>query len=260
MKLLSIQHFSRLWLSLAIIFASPLLKADDIPIIAAAANVKFALQDIAAAFRQDTGQTVHISYSSSGNLTRQIQQGAPFELFLSANSQYVKDLQHKHLAQDQSVVYALGRLVLLASKNSSLILDEQLNDLNLAIQDGRLQRFAIANPKHAPFGAAAREVLQHQGLWSLIQPYLVVGENVAQAMQFAASGATQGGLVSYSLALTPALKNKTRLVLIPQNLHQPLEQTMVLLNHAGDTAKQFYHYLQQDTARKILSSYGYTTP
>lgn len=240
--------------------SSPLLKAADIPIIAAASSVKFALQDISQAFHQDTGKTVRISYSSSGNLTRQIFQGGPFELFLSANAKYVAQLYQQKKTRDQGSVFALGRLALLTTINSPLLLDEQLHGLKQALQKGQLKRFAIANPEHAPYGVAAREVLQRLDLWELAQPNLVLGENVAQATQFASSGAAQVGLISYSLALTPALQNRTRYLLIPAILHQPLQQTIVLLNNAGDTAKLFFNYLQQDKARTILSRYGYTTP
>jgi len=234
------------------------VQAAEIPIIAAAASVKLALQDIADAFRQDTGKSVRLSFASSGNLTRQIQQGAPFELFLSANTAYVEQLQQQKLAQDQKFVYALGRLVLLTTVASPLTLDEQLQGIRQSLQTGRLKHFAIANPELAPYGVAAREVLQHWQLWSSIQSHLVLGENVAQATQFAASGAAQVGLVSYFLALAPQLKNKIRFVLIPQAFHQPLAQTMVLLNRAGDTAKLFYRYMQQHKAQQILNRYGYS--
>ena len=255
----SFKWLLKIWLLLFLFLGASSLHAADVPIIAAAASVKFALQDIATAFRQDTGKTVRCSFSSSGNLTRQIQQGAPFELFLSANTHYVDQLQQQKLAQSNKIVYALGRLVLLSAAGSPLTLNEQLQGIKQAIKNGRLQHFAIANPEHAPYGVAAREALQHQGLWAVIQSHLVLGENVAQAAQFAASGAAQAGLISYSLALAPALQDKTLYVLIPQSFHQPLEQAMVLLNNAGDTAEQFYQYIQQDTARDILSRYGYTT-
>ncbi|MCF7971698.1 MAG: molybdate ABC transporter substrate-binding protein [Methylococcaceae bacterium] len=239
---------------------TPILSAAEIPVIAAASNLKFALEEITTAFQQETGKTLRISYSSSGNLTRQIQQGGPFELFLSANTQYVEQLYQQHKTVDQGKVFALGRLALLTQTNSNLILDKQLNGLKHALQSGQLQRIAIANPDHAPFGIAAREVLQKQQLWDILLPHLILGENVAQATQFANSGAAQVGLVSYSLALAPALKNRIRYALISDSLHQPLQQSAVLLNNAGDTAKLFFHYLLQEKARGILSRHGYTTP
>ncbi len=158
------------------------------------------------------------------------------------------------------MVYAFGRLVLLTSKNSSLALDQQLNGIKQAIETEQLHRFAIANPIHAPYGIAAREVLQQLGLWELTEPHLVLGENVAQAAQFASSGAAQVGLISYSLALAPALQNSIRSILIPASLHQPIQQSMVLLNNAAETSKLFFNFMQQDKARAILSRYGYTSP
>ena len=239
---------------------SQLSTADETPVIAAASSVRFALVDINKAFYQDTGKKVRISYSSSGNLIRQIQQGGPFELFLSANSLYVEQLYQQKKTLDKGIIYALGRLVLLAPKNSKLPLDEQLSGIKASIQAGHLQRFAIANPIHAPYGVAAREVLENLSLWNLTKPHLVLGENIAQAAQFASSGAAQVGLISYSLALAPALQNSTRILLLPSSLHQPLKQSMVLLNNAGDTSKLFFAYLQQDKARAILSRYGYSLP
>ena len=242
------------------LFFSSVITAADIPVIAAASSVKFALQDIAEVFHQDTGKSVRISYSSSGNLTRQIQQGGPFEIFFSANARYVNLLYQQHKTLDQGVVYAFGRLVLLTSKNSSLALDQQLNGIKQAIETEQLHRFAIANPIHAPYGIAAREALQQLGLWELTEPHLVLGENVAQAAQFASSGAAQVGLISYSLALAPALQNSIRSILIPASLHQPIQQSMVLLNNAAETSKLFFNFMQQDKARAILSRYGYTSP
>jgi molybdate transport system substrate-binding protein len=239
---------------------SPQLMAADVPVIAAASSIKFALQEIADAFYQDADKRVRISYSSSGNLTRQIRQGAPYELFLSANAEYTELLYQQQKTLDKGIVFALGRLAILTGKNSSLLLDEKLAAIKKMEEAGRLHRFAIANPIHAPYGVAARESLQQLGLWESIKSHLAVGENAAQAAQFASSGAAQAGLVSYSLALAPALKNRTRSLLIPANLHQPLQQTMVLLNNAGETSKLFFIYLQQDRARAILSRYGYSVP
>ena len=252
-------QLSRFFLLMLCLF-SPLSTADEIPVIAAASSVKFALEDINKAFYKDTGKKVRISYSSSGNLTRQIQQGGPFELFLSANSHYVEQLYQQKKTLDKGIIYALGRLVLLAPINSKLPFDEQLSGIKASIQAGQLQRFAIANPIHAPYGVAAREVLEHLSLWDLTKPHLVLGENIAQAAQFASSGAAQVGLISYSLALAPALQNSTRILLLPSSLHQPLKQSMVLLNNAGNTSKLFFAYLQQDKARAILSRYGYSLP
>lgn len=250
----------KLYLTVLLFIFSHLVVAAEIPIIAAAASVKFALQDIAEEFNRDTGKTVRISYSSSGNLTRQIQQGAPFEMFLSANADYVAQLYQQHKTQDQGVIYALGRLVLLTHKNSKIRLDQKLSGIKQALHDGELQRFAIANPVHAPYGVAGKETLDKLGLWELTAPNLVLGENIAQAAQFTRSGAAQAGLISYSLALAPVLQKQTRAILLPATLHQPLKQSMVLLNNAGKTSKLFFNYIQQNKARSILSRYVYSAP
>lgn len=250
----------KLYLTVLLFIFSHLVVAAEIPIIAAAASVKFALQDIAEEFNRDTGKTVRISYSSSGNLTRQIQQGAPFEMFLSANADYVAQLYQQHKTRGQGVIYALGRLVLLTHKNSKIRLDQKLSGIKQALQDGELQRFAIANPVHAPYGVAGKEILDKLGLWELTAPNLVLGENIAQAAQFTRSGAAQAGLISYSLALAPVLQKQTRAILLPATLHQPLKQSMVLLNNAGKTSKLFFNYIQQNKARSILSRYGYSAP
>lgn len=240
------------------VFFTPCINAEEPAFIAAASSVKFALKDIADSFYTDTGKQVQISYGSSGSLTRQIQQGGPFELFLSANSDYVAMLNQQHKTLDHGIIYAFGRLVMWTKKNSSFLLNGQLDDLKKALQGNQLKHLAIANPKHAPYGVAAQEVLLKLGLSEIAKPRLVMGENIAQAAQFANSGAAQIGLISYSLSLAPALKVNSRSILIPSELHQPLQQTMVLLNNAGETAKLFFNYLQQQKAQNILSHYGYT--
>jgi len=242
---------------LCILSVNSLIKAAEIPVIAAASSIKFALNDIQKAFHQDTGKNIRISYGASGNLSRQIKQGAPFELFLSANNDYVKQLYQQQRTPDTGISYALGRIVLIAKKNTSIPLDNQLNGVKKTIKSKQLKHFAIANPIHAPYGRAAREILQHLDLWTLVKPHLVLGENVAQATQFVSSGGAQVGLTSYSLALSSALKGSTQSLLIPTDWHKPLKQTAVLLNGAGETAKLFYTYLQQNKAQQILAQYGY---
>ncbi|RLA20794.1 MAG: molybdate ABC transporter substrate-binding protein, partial [Gammaproteobacteria bacterium] len=205
MTKLPIKNQLRLGLLILSLF-STLLTASDTPIIAAASSTRFALQDIAQSFHQDTGKTVRISYSSSGNLTRQIEQGGPFELFLSANAAYVSQLHERHKTLNQGIVFAFGRMVILTTNTSTLSLDEQLLGIKKAIQKGQIKHFAIANPEFAPFGVAAQEILRQLNLWTLVHPSIVQGDNVAQAAQFAISGAAQAGLVSYSLALAPSIQ------------------------------------------------------
>ena len=228
--------------------------------VAAASDLKFALDEVVAMFHKDTGQSARVSYGSSGNFMRQIAQDAPFELFLSADEAFVFQLAERKLTVDRGVLYATGRIVLFATTASRLQPDAQLADLRRAIGDGRVTRLAIANPDHAPYGRAAKEALTSAGLWDLVQPRLVLGENVSQAAQFAVSGSTQGGIFAYSLVLAPAFAQAGRYVLIPENLHQPLRQRMALTPKAGPTARALYAYLQQPAARAVLRRYGFALP
>lgn len=232
----------------------------EIPHIAAASDLKFALEEIAAAFRTDTQQDVQLSFGSSGNFYRQIEQGAPFTMFLSADEGFVDKLAATGRTLDRGTLYAIGRIVLFAPHGSPLKVDVQMTDLRAALADGRLQRFAIANPEHAPYGRAAEQTLRALGLWDAILPKLVLGENVSQAAQFATSGAAQGGIFAYSLALAPTVNKLGTFVLLPEASHTPLRQRMVLLKGAGETAQAFYRYVQQPAARAIFQRYGFALP
>ncbi|MGM0560526.1 MAG: molybdate ABC transporter substrate-binding protein [Pseudomonadota bacterium] len=243
-----------------LLLANPAALAEDRALVAAASDLQFALEDVAARFQQDHGQEVRLSFGSSGNFARQIRQGAGFELFLSADEAYVEMLAAAGLTRDAGVLYALGRLVIIVPGNSSVKADAELDDLEAALEDGRLRRFAIANPEHAPYGARAAEVLRHKGLWEAIQPALILGENVSQAAQFAVSGNAEGGLVAYSLARSTALSERGDYALLPESWHSPLRQRMVLMKGAGPTAQAFYAYLQQPEARRILADYGFELP
>ncbi|MCL1056439.1 molybdate ABC transporter substrate-binding protein [Shewanella gelidimarina] len=230
---------------------------EDVPAIAAASSIKFALDDVAKQFNQDTGGKVRITYGSSGNFVAQIKHGAPFEIFLSADERYTNQLASAGQTQGEGIVYAVGKLALAAPKTSPLVLDENLDGLKLLIDTQALKRFAIANPDHAPYGERAKEALQNLGLWQKIQPQLIFGENVSQAVQFALSGSTQGGLIALSLASAERFKSRANYVVIPQSLYSPLKQRMVLTLKAGQTAKEFYHYIQTDKAQHIFAEYGF---
>ena len=228
--------------------------------VAAASDLQFALGQIAARYEQETGNKVALSFGSSGNFARQIPQGAPFDLFLSADEEYILRLAEQGLLRDQGQLYAIGRVALLAPHGSSLKVDSELRDLAAAISDGRLQHLAIANPQHAPYGRAARAVLERAGLWAALQGKLVLGENVAQAAQFALSGSTQGGIVAWSLCKAPELARHGVAALLPENWHPPLRQRMALTRHAGEDARRFYAYLQKPTARAIFERNGFSLP
>lgn len=228
------------------------------PIVAAASDLKFALTEIAARFEADTGRKVQLSFGSSGNFARQIRQGAPFELFMSADEGFVLELADAGLTRDRGALYAVGRIVLYAPKDSTIGLDADLKGLREAWR--AIRKFAIANPEHAPYGRAAQQALQALALWDFVQPKLVLGENIAQTAQFVTTGNAQAGIIALSLALAPELQRQGRHVLLPETLHDPLRQRMVLTRRAGETAAQFYAYLREPPARAILKRYGFLLP
>jgi molybdate transport system substrate-binding protein len=232
----------------------------DAPAIAAASDLKFALEDAAAQFRKASGREVKLVFGSSGNFYRQIEQGAPFQLFMSADENLVLKLADAGKTEDRGQLYATGRIVLFARTGSPLAVDAQLTGLKSALASGTIRRFAIANPEHAPYGRAAEQALRTLGLWKSLDGRLVLGENVSQAAQFAASASAEGGIFAYSLALSPQVAKLGKYALIPENLHDPLRQRMALIKGAGETARAFYAYLQARAAREIFKRYGFTLP
>jgi molybdate transport system substrate-binding protein len=183
-------------------------------------------------------------------------------MFLSTRETSVQRLATEGLAWDSGVVYALGRIVLFAPSGSSLRVDPQLDDLKAALAEGRIQHFVIANPAESPYGRAARAVLQRAGIWDAIQPKLVVAGSGMQAMQILLHGFSQGGIVPLSVAKVPEIATESNFAVIPADSHreEPLEQRMVLLKNAGDTATEFYRYMQEPAARAVLTRYGFLLP
>jgi molybdate transport system substrate-binding protein len=230
------------------------------PLVAAAADLVFALEEIAAGFEADTGIAPRIAFGSSGVFARQIARGAPYEIFLSADEDYVAMLVAGGHARDAGELYALGRIVLFAPGDSPLVPDPALDGLARRLAAGEVGRFAIPNPEHAPYGRAAEQALRSRGLWEALQPHLVLGENAAQAAQFASGGDTEGGILPYSLALAPELGRRGRYALLPESMHAPLRQRMVLLEGATPAAQRFYAYLRSPAARGILARHGFVRP
>jgi len=228
--------------------------------VAAASDLQFALTDVADQFTRATGHRIELVFGSSGTLARQIQDGAPFALFLSADERFVEQLARAGRTRDAGVPYATGRIVLFAPPGSPLVPGEGFEGLARLLQRGQVTRFAIANPDHAPYGRAAEQALRKRGLWEALQPSLVLGENVSQAAQFASAGNATGGIIAYSLALAPAMRDKGTHFLIPAEDHAPLTQRMVLTVKSGPVAEQFYRYLQEPAARATLGRYGFVLP
>jgi molybdate transport system substrate-binding protein len=235
-------------------------RPSSAPLIAAASDLKFALDEVVVQFQRETGHSMRVTYGSSGNLARQIAQGAPYDLFLSADESFVIDLHQQGRTQGPGELYGIGRVVLFVPTGSPLRPDPRLESLARRLADGTAGRLAIANPEHAPYGRAAQQVLQSLGLWDAVRDRLVLGENVAQAAQFASSGNADGGIVAHSLALAPELRRRGSFALIPESLHEPLRQRMVLLEGATPIAERFYDYLRSPASRRILVAYGFAPP
>lgn len=247
--------------SLAAMLATPgLASAQRPPVVAAAADLNAALTEVAAQFERDAGHRVDLVFGSSGTLARQIQDGAPFEIFLSADEALVEQLATAGLTRDAGVLYGIGRLVLFAPTGSPLEPREGLDGLAALLARGRVTRFAIANPAHAPYGRAAEAALRRRGLWTTLAPHLVLGENASQAAQFATTGNAVGGLIAYSLALAPGLQGRGTYALVPDADHPPLRQRMALLMRAGEVAAAFYRYLQEPPARAVFARFGFVAP
>jgi molybdate transport system substrate-binding protein len=230
------------------------------PTIAAAANLNFALNEIAGQFERTERARVELVFGASGTLTRQIQDGAPFELFLAADEEFPSQLAAAGLTRDAGVVYAVGRLVIFAPKGSPLTVDARLDGLARLMKARKPFRFAIANPEVAPYGRAAEAVLRKRGLWDALRPNVVLGTSIAQTAQFATTGNAVGGLLAYSLAVSPEFEDRGTYALISEGDYPPLRQRMVLLKRAGPVTSRFYAYLQGVAARAILEKHGFAVP
>jgi molybdate transport system substrate-binding protein len=243
-------------LLLTIFFATAYASAQQI-VVAAAADLSSVFPQVAARFEKETGKKVGINFGSSGQFLLQIENGAPFDLFFSADLQYPQRLESEGLTQPGTIYkYAIGKLVLYVPNNSPLNLAQGLRALQGA------KRIAIANPQHAPYGRAAVEALRNEGLYDSLQSKFVMGENISQTAQFVQSGNADAGIVALSLALSPAMKNAGRFVEIPASDYTPLEQAAVILKSSRDkaTAALFLDFIQKPEIVRLLTQYGFVTP
>ena len=227
--------------------------------VAAAADLQFALKDIANQFEHQTGHAVEITFGSSGNFFSQVQNGAPFDVFFSADIDYPTRLQQSNLTEPNSLLkYAIGRLVIWVPADSKINLIERRWDVLL---DPSVQKIAIANPEHAPYGRAAVEALKLAGVYNKVQPKLVYGENISQAAQFVQSGNAQAGIIALSLAVSPAMKTGQRWG-VPVDQYAPIEQVAIILKTAKDkeTARAFLAFVSSDFGQRTLESYGFAIP
>ena len=227
--------------------------------VAAAADLRPALDAITPVFQAESGIKLRVSYGSSGNFFQQLQNGAPFDIFLSANVDYPKKLADAGLtAPDSYYEFARGSIVLIVPYDSKLDLSEGLHILLTPT----VKKIAIANPSHAPYGQAAVAAIKSAGIYDWAAPHLVNGENVSQAASFVLSGAAEVGIVAKSLALAPAAAKQVKFVDVSANLYQPLLQAMVVMKSSKQqaSAMKFESFMRGDGAKQILNRYGFEIP
>ena len=222
--------------------------------IAAASDLQFALKDAADQFhRQHPEIEVRLDFGSSGNFFAQIRNGLPVNLFLSADVQYPRQLIEQKLAKSDSLfIYAHGRLAVWVPAPSKL-------DPATALRDPTVQKIAIANPQHAPYGRAAEAALRQMGLYEAVEKKLVMGENISQTLQFVQSGAADVGMVALSLAIAPAVRDQGRYWEVPMDAYPKMEQAGVIVKDS-DAARSFRAWLQAPAGRQLLKQYGFSLP
>jgi molybdate transport system substrate-binding protein len=241
-----------LWLATAVAGAQTLT-------VAAASDLQVALPAIAARFEKETGHKATLTFGSSGNFVTQIENGAPFDVFLSADADYPRRLERAGLTDRGTMYqYAIGHIVLWTRNDSRIDLHGGLTVLT----DAKVRKVAIANPQHAPYGRAAVAALRHEQLYERVRGKLVLGENISQAAQFVQSGNAQVGILALSLALAPALKAVGTYVTIPESFYPPIAQAAVVLAMSKQKAiaRQFIDFLKKPETASMLQSHGFAPP
>jgi molybdate transport system substrate-binding protein len=246
--------------TISVFLAQTLVRAQGQQIrVAAAADLKFAMGELSEKFERQTGAKVNVTYGSSGNFFSQMQNGAPFDLFFSADIEYPKKLEAAGLTERGTLYeYAVGRIVIWTPANAKVDVTKQGWP---ALLDPSVEKIAIANPDHAPYGHAAVAALQKAGIYEQVKTKLVYGENISQAAQFVQSGNAQAGIVAMSLAVSPAMREGTQWV-IPAEMHPPIEQGAVVLKDAKnkDAAQAFLDFVKSAAGRSTLAKYGFEFP
>src|SRR6202167_3023767 len=228
--------------------------------VAAAADLSVALKEIAANYEKQSGVQVKLSFAASGALTQQIQNGAPFDVFFSADMDYPRQLIADGHADGATLYrYAVGRLVLWVPKDSPLDVEHKGMDVLL---DPSVKKISIGNPAHAPYGRASAAVLRHYGLYEKVSDRLVLGENISAAAQFAESGNAQVGFVALAHAITPSMQGKGKYWVVPAEAYPMLDQGVVLISHAAhrQDAEAFLEFVKSAEATAVLRRYGFSLP
>ncbi len=228
--------------------------------IAAAADLGAALTDIGNSYEKGAGIHVRLSFGASGGLTQQIENGAPFDLFFSADMDYPRQLIKDNQADAASLYeYAVGKLVLWVP--ADLPLDVEHKGMQILL-DPSVKKISIANPQHAPYGRAAVEALKHASLYDRLSDHLVIGENISQAAQFVESGNAQAGFVALAHAAGPSMKGKGKYWIVPANYYPALAQGVVILSRSSHKkeAQEFLRYFKTKPVSDTLQTYGFTLP
>jgi molybdate transport system substrate-binding protein len=226
--------------------------------IAVAANMKDAFLAIQNEFKAANKADFRVVYGSSGNITAQILNGAPFSLFISADESYPLELVKRKMTVDEGKVYAIGKIALLSKKSNGITLGSSKAELTKAIKQAN--KIAIAKPELAPYGKAAVDYLKAEGLWDLAKDKLVYGDNISIATMYVASGAADIGFTALSLALAAGIAKETQHLVLNPALYEPIRQRMVLMKNAPRDAVALYLFMQSPKAQSILRSFGYATP
>ena len=256
--MIALRRISRLFAFLSVLCLLTSVAAEEIT-VAAAADLQFAFKDIATRFEKDTGNSIKLVFGSSGNFTNQIKNGAPFDMFFSADIGYPRQLETDGLVEPGTLYhYANGKIVLWARQGSTIAVDRGLK----LLLDPAISKIAIANPQHAPYGRAAVAALHHEGISEQVQHKLVLGENISQAAQFVETGNAEVGIVALSLVLAPAMQGKGKYWLIPESWYPAIEQGCVILksSHHKKLAQQFLAYWKKPETVKLMQEYGFVVP
>lgn len=226
--------------------------------VAVATNMKDAFAEINAAYKAAGNSDIRIVYGSSGNFTAQIMNGAPFNLFISADEHFPIELSKKGKTIDEGVVYAIGKLAIISKNSAKMSLANDKTELMRAIN--KANKIAIAKPELAPYGKAAIEYLKAEGLWDIAKDKLIYGDNIGIATMYVVTGAADLGFTALSLAKSAEVAKETHFILVNSKLYEPIKQRMVLIKDAPQEAITLYQFMQRPAAKSILQKYGYSTP
>jgi molybdate transport system substrate-binding protein len=244
--------------ALVLVLSAGLCAAQEIT-VAAAADLQFAMQEVGTRFQQESGKTVKLIYGSSGNFAQQLQNGAPFDMFFSANLDYPRQLEAAGLtAPGTFYQYAIGKIVLWVPNDSKLDLSSGLK----ALLNPSIKKIAIANPQHAPYGKAAVAAMQKENIYDQVKDKFVLGENISQTASFVASGSADVGIIALSLALSPNMKDKGRYAEVVAGDYPAIEQACVIMRSSKnkDIALQFLKFIQSPPIGELFKKYGFAIP